>query len=172
MRSSRVFVTTGALALAAAISVVPTEVAGAAAPSTEVVVPTSGVTVSGPQVVLDATASAGVTQVQFELTRGSPSNSVIVTATPTLFGWLTYFNSITVPNGIYTLQSVATDSVGETVSSPSVSITVNNAPYASLVTRFVDLMMGYASYGALQKDLYIPSVSLYQGLPSNSCDHY
>ena len=172
MRSSRVFVIAGALALAAAISALPTEVASAAAPSTEVVVPSSGVTVSGPQVVLDATASSGVTQVQFELIRGSPSNSVIVTATPTLFGWLAYFNSTTVPNGTYTLQSVATDSVGETRSSPSVTITVNNAPSASLVTRFVDLLMGYGAYGALQKNLYIPGVSLYQGLPSNSCDLY
>ena len=105
MRSSRVFVITGALASAAAISVVPTEVAGAAAPSTEVVVPSSGVTVSGSQVVLDATASSGVTQVQFELVRGSPSNSVIVTATPTLFGWLAYFNSTTVPNGTYRFRA-------------------------------------------------------------------
>ena len=49
---------------------------------------------------------------------------------------------------------------------------MNNAPSASLVTRFVDLLMGYGAYGALQKNLYIPGVSLYQGLPSNSCDLY
>ena len=172
MRSSRMFVIAGALALAAAISVVPTEVVGAAAPSTDVLVPLTGVTVSGAQVVLDATASSGATQVQFELSRGSPSNTVIVTAGPTLFGWLAYFDSTTVPNGTYTLQSVATDSVGETGSSLSVSITVNNSPSASLVTKFVDLLMGFAAYGALQKNLYLPSVSLYQGLPSNSCGPY
>lgn len=172
MRSPRVLVITGALALVAAIIVVPTEVASAAIPSTDVVVPSSGVTVSGPQVVLDATASSGVTQVQFEVTKGNSNNSVIVTATPTLFGWLAYFNSTTVPNGTYTVQSVATDSGGETGSSPSVTITVNNPPSASLVTRFVDLLMGYAAYGALQTNLYIPSVSLYLGLPSNSCDPY
>ena len=171
MRPSRMLVITGALAFVAATIAVPTEVASAAAPNTDVVIPSNGVTVSGPQVVLDATASPGVTQVQFELTRGSPSNAVIVTATPTLFGWLAYFNSTTVPNGTYTLQSFATDSVG-TGSSPSITIMVNNPPSASLVTRFVDLLMGYAAYGALQKNLYIPSVSLYQGLPSNSCDPY
>ena len=172
MRSSRVFVIAGSLALTVAICVVPTEAVGAAAPSTDVLVPLTGVTVSGAQVALDGSASSGTTQVQFELSRGSPSNSVIVTATPTPFGWLAYFNSTTVPNGTYTLQSIATDSVGETGSSPSVSITVNNPPSASLVRRFVDLLMGYAAYSALQRNLYIPSVSLYQGLSSNSCDPY
>ena len=172
MRWWWVLVMTGALALAAAISAVPTEVASAAVPSTNVIIPSGGVSVSGPQVLLDATASSGVTEVQFELTRSGPSNAVIVTATPTLFGWLAFFNSTTVPNRTYTLQSVATDSVGDTASSPSISITVSNSPSASLVTRFGDLLMGYAEYGALQGSLYVPSVSLYQGLPSNSCDPY
>ena len=170
MRWWWVLVMTGALASAAAI--VPTEVAGAAVPSTNVIIPSSGVSVSGSQVLLDATASSGVTGVQFALSRSGPSNAVIVTATPTLFGWLATFNSTTVPNGTYSLQSLATDSAGDSASSPSISITVSNSPSASLVTRFGDLLMGYAEYGALQGNLYVPSVSLYQGLPSNSCDPY
>ena len=69
MRSSRVFVFTGVLAVAAAVSSVPVEIASAAPLSTTVVVPSNGATVSGTQVVLDAITSSGVTQVQFELTR-------------------------------------------------------------------------------------------------------
>jgi hypothetical protein len=172
VRSSRLFVVTGALAFAVAVVIVPAQVANAVPPSTAVVVPSSGATVSGSQVVLDATASSGVTGLQFELTEGSPGNAVIVTATPTLIGWVAYFDSTSVPNGTYTLESVATDSSGDSSASPAIAMTVNNPPSASLVTRFVDLLMGYAAYGALQRNLYVPGVSLYQGLPSNSCDPY
>ena len=70
MRSSRFLVLTVALILGAAMSTVPLEVAGAQAPSTAVLVPSNGATVSGTSVVLDAGASSGVTQVQFELTGG------------------------------------------------------------------------------------------------------
>ena len=57
--------------------------------------------------MLDAGASAGVTQVQYEVTGGTLNHSVIGTATPTYYGWLAKWNTTTVPNGIYTLQSVA-----------------------------------------------------------------
>lgn len=66
------------------------------APSAEVLVPSNNTTVSGTQVVLDASASAGVTQVQFELRGGSLSDSVIATATPTYYGWIALWNSTTV----------------------------------------------------------------------------
>ena len=49
---------------------------------------------------------------------------------------------------------------------------MNNSPWASLVTKNVDVLIGYAAYDALQKNLYLSNVSLYQGLPSNSCDPY
>jgi len=122
MRSSRVFVITSALAMAAAVSSVPVEIASAAPLSTTVVVPSNGATVSGTQVVLDAITSSGVTQVQFELTGGT--GSVVVTATPTFYGWLTEWDSSTVANGTYSLQSIATSSGGQTSTSPEISITV------------------------------------------------
>ena len=63
------FVIAAALTLGAALSALPVQMASAQSPSTEVVVPSSGATVAGTRVVLDATASSGVTKVQFELER-------------------------------------------------------------------------------------------------------
>ena len=133
MRSSRVFLVAAALALATAMSVLPTQVASAQPPSTAVVVPATGATVSSTQVVLDATASAGVTQVKFELTGGTLNDWVIATATPTIYGWAALWNSTTVVSGTYTLQSVAT-SEGSSTTSTGISITVENgAPTMSFV---------------------------------------
>lgn len=112
---------------------VPTQLVGAQSPSTAVLVPANGVTVSGTQIALDASASAGVTKVQFELTGGSLSDSVIATATPTGYGWFAEWNSTTVADGTYTLQSVATGH-GTSATSPGVSITLfNGVPSLSLV---------------------------------------
>jgi hypothetical protein len=126
MRSSRVFLVAAALALVTALSVLPTQVASAQPPSTQVVVPATGATyVSSTQVVLDATASAGVTQVKFELTGGTLNDWVIATATLTYYGWIALWNSINVVSGTYTLQSVAT-AEGSSATSPGISITLNN----------------------------------------------
>jgi hypothetical protein len=51
---------------------------------------------------------------------------VVGTATPTLYGYLLSLNTTTVPNGSYTLQSVATDSAGNAGYSPGVQITINS----------------------------------------------
>ena len=45
---------------------------------------------------------------QYELTGGTLSDQVIATSTKTMYGWIGAFNSTSVPNGTYTLQSVAT----------------------------------------------------------------
>ena len=96
------------------------------APTTSVVVPSNNATLSGSQ-YLDALASAGVTKVQYELTGGSLSHTVIATASPTIYGWLATWNTATVPNGTYTLQSVAS-SGGLTGTSTGITITVNTPP--------------------------------------------
>ena len=95
-------------------------------PTTKVLVPSGGSSVKGSQVILDASASSGVSQVQYELTGGSLTNSVVTTATPTYYGWLAQWNSTDVPDGTYTLQSVATYPGGVTGVSPGVAITVAN----------------------------------------------
>ena len=92
------------------------------APTTSVVLPSNNATSSGNQ-YLDAVASSGVTGVKYEVTGGSLSDSVIATATPTIYGWLASWNTTTVPNGTYTLQSLATSggSLAQAQASPSVS---------------------------------------------------
>ncbi len=125
MRFSRVLVVMAALCLASVLSALQTQVASAELPSTQVVVPSTGATVTSTQVVLDAAASAGVTRVQFELTGGTLNDWVIATATPTIYGWIALWNSTTVVSGTYTLQSVATAG-GSSATSTDISITVSN----------------------------------------------
>ena len=127
MRATRVLGVGAVLALVAAMSVLPVQVRER--PVTEHVGPNSLEQRHrvGRTVILDAGASAGVTDVQFELTGGSLSDSVIATAVPTYYGWIAEWNSTTVANGSYTLQSVATEG-GSKTTSPSISMTVNKPP--------------------------------------------
>ena len=124
---SKVAVVSGALLLAAAVTVLPVEVAGAQTPSTFVGIPSNNATVSGTSQILDAGASSGVTQVQYEISGGTLTDSVIATATPTIYGWLAKWNTTGVANGTYNLQSVATAN-GVSGTSASVTIMVNNPP--------------------------------------------
>ncbi len=97
-------------------------------PTTSVLIPSNDASVSGAQVTLDASASAnaGVTTVQFALTGGSLNDAVIATATPSYYGWVASWNSTTVPDGTYTLQSEASDGGGNQGVSPGISVTVAN----------------------------------------------
>ena len=64
---------------------------------------------------------------QFEVTGGSLSDHVVGTAGATIYGCGTRCgNTNTVPNGSYTLQSVATETGGTTATSPGITVTVNN----------------------------------------------
>ena len=94
-------------------------------PTTSILIPSSGATLTG-ATYLDA-AAANATSVEFRLFGGSYGYDapVICTATPTLYGWLCAWNSTTVPNGSYVLVSEAFNSAGNTFSS-GVSITVQN----------------------------------------------
>ena len=93
-----------------------------------VLVPSSGATLSGSAAVLDASASgtSDVTSVQFEVSGGSLSDKAVSPAAPTLYGWIGFWNTTTVPNGTYTLQSVATEVGGTTATSPGITVTVSN----------------------------------------------
>ncbi len=99
-------------------------------PATAVLVPSGGASVSGAAAVLDASASSavGLASVTFEVSGATISgDQVVASATSTLYGWVAQWNTTTVPNGTYNLQSVATDTVAESTSSGPVSITVDNA---------------------------------------------
>ena len=63
---------------------------------------------------------------QFVLTGGSYNKTVIGTATPTAYGYILSWNSKSVPDGTYTLQSLATDGAGNTTYSAGITIKVNN----------------------------------------------
>jgi uncharacterized protein len=113
---------------------VATATAAGPPPSTTVLVPSTGATESG-SFVLDASASspAGVATVTFEITGGALSDEVISTGTPTLYGWIGTWNTRSFPNGDYALQSVATGVNGGAMTSPAITVTVNNStPAATL----------------------------------------
>jgi large repetitive protein len=97
-------------------------------PTTAILIPSSGTGVSGISSLLDASASANVTYVIFELSGGTLSDQLIATATPTYYGWLAQWNTNSVPNGTYTLQSVASYSryFASSGTSAPVTITVAN----------------------------------------------
>jgi hypothetical protein len=77
-------------------------------PTTAVLIPSGGASVSGTSSLLDASASANVTYVAFELSGGTINGEqFIATATPTIYGWLAAWNTTSVPDGTYKVQSVA-----------------------------------------------------------------
>jgi Bacterial Ig domain len=133
MGMARITIVSAALSLTAAMSVLQVQVASAQPPTTTVLIPSNNATVSGTSQVLDAVASSGATQVQYEITGGTLTDSVIATGTATIYGWLAQWNTTSVANGSYTLQSVASYSGGSSVTSPSVTITVNNQPPTTTV---------------------------------------
>ena len=104
------------------------------APATAVVLPANDATISGTTQYFDASASSGVTNVTYELSGGPSdlSDVPVATATPTIYGWLATWDTTTVPNGVYTLQSVAS-AYGVSASSSPVTVTVNNPPPSTTV---------------------------------------
>ena len=133
MAISKVALAVSALTLAAAISLVPVRVASAQSLGTAVTIPTNVYTASGTSQLLDAAASPSASHVQYEITGGTLTDSVIATATPTYYGWLALWNTTTVANGTYALQSVASYSGGNSVTSAPVTIIVNNPPPSTVV---------------------------------------
>jgi hypothetical protein len=96
--------------------------------STQVLVPSNGASLKG-NAVLDASASGPgtVTGVKFVLSGGSLTQRVVVgRAVGTLYGWLMLWNTTTMANGTYNLQSVATETGGTTGTSPRITVKVSN----------------------------------------------
>jgi len=104
-------------------------------PTVSVLIPSGGASLSGSTALLDASASSavGIASVTYEVSGNGLTDQVIATGTPTIYGWLAQWNTTAVPNGTYSLASVATDTVAEATTSASVSVTVDNAPPTTAV---------------------------------------
>ena len=107
----------------------------APAPATAVTLPATGTAEHG-SVTLDASASSanGINKVQFEITGGTYNKFVIGTATASIYGWIYTWNSGSVPDGTYTVQSVATDTLGNTGTSAGITVVVDNTNPTTTVT--------------------------------------
>ena len=106
----------------------------APAPTTSVLLPSSGATVSG-DIFLNAVASSpvGIALVTFEVSGGSITDQVLSSAVSWRYGWLGAWDTTDVPNGTYTVQSVATDNLGQSTTSAPITVTVANQPLATAV---------------------------------------
>ncbi len=97
-------------------------------PTTSVALPSAGASLSGSQ-YLDALASDNLdslSKVEFVLTGQGLDKSVIAVAGASDIGWLTLWNTTTVPDGTYTLQSEAIDAAGNVGYSAGTTVTVTN----------------------------------------------
>jgi subtilase family serine protease len=115
-------------------------------PTTAVLVPSNGATLSG-STYLDASAS-NATSVEFLLFGGTYGYSapVVCTATATFYGWLCEWNTTTVPDGSYILVSEAFNTAGSTYSS-GVSMTVDNPlPATSVLIPQNDATLSASTY--------------------------
>jgi hypothetical protein len=96
-------------------------------PVTKVAAPSNGTVIKGFHIV-DATApfDFGVSKVEFRVTGGTLRNVVIGTGTLGKYGWAFLWNSTGVPNGTYTMRSVAYGASGERSTSPAITVKVAN----------------------------------------------
>lgn len=91
-------------------------------PTVSVSAPANGATVSGTvSVTANASDNVGVASVQFQLD-GANAGS-LDTASPYVFSW----NTTTSSNGSHTLWAIAKDAAGNSTTSASVTVTVNNS---------------------------------------------
>jgi len=99
---------------------------------TSMVLPANGTMVSG-VVPPDASATdhVRVTKVGFYLTGPSHKDTLIGFGNLSLVGWLTRWNSTKVPNGNYTLHSVAYDAAGRSSQSKRVAVRVSQTSCAA-----------------------------------------
>ena len=70
----------------------------------------------------------GIASVTYEVSGNGLTDKVIAHGTPTLYGWLASWNTTSVPNGTYDLQTVATDTVAETTPAPRSASRWTTAP--------------------------------------------
>jgi hypothetical protein len=98
-------------------------------PTVSLTAPANAATVSGNTTIsASATSTVGISSVQFQLD-GSALGTADTTS-PYQFAW----NTATISNGPHTLGAIATDSLGNSASAGTVSVTVNNPPVISNIS--------------------------------------
>jgi hypothetical protein len=99
------------------------------APTTKVLLPPSGTVITfGSWLDASAQSPVGIRSVNFIVSGGSVTNMVVSRpAVITPDGWIGGFDGDDLADGTYTLQSVATDKLGNTATSPGVTVTVDLA---------------------------------------------
>jgi hypothetical protein len=97
------------------------------AATSQLIGPATGAIVHG-RVLVDAAATDNVrvTKVEFVVTGGPLTNALVATATPTVYGWLGGWDTTTLHNGPYQLQSRAYDAAGNVSLSAPITVTVAN----------------------------------------------
>jgi hypothetical protein len=99
---------------------------------TQTLIPRTGATPKGSKIIVAWAVSSPrpVTGVQFVVTGGSLTDRVVGTAVRTPFGWTAIWDTTTIPNGVYTLQSVATEAGGATAMSRPIDMTTGRPEQA------------------------------------------
>jgi hypothetical protein len=99
----------------------------ASAPVVSIGTPLSGTTLSG-TVGLDArTIGPKVTAVDFLATGGTYHDTKIATGSLIAVGWVSVWQTSSVPNGTYEITSVGYNAAGQSSASSSVTVKVKNA---------------------------------------------
>ncbi len=97
------------------------------APHTELLTPANGASASGTLLITAAAAdNVNMTKVQVYVSEGSNQETFLSTATGTLQGFVTHWDTTTVPNGVYQLRSVVYDVKGKEARSKAVVVHIDN----------------------------------------------
>jgi hypothetical protein len=100
-------------------------------PGVFVLLPSNGATLSGRDAILGASADlarAHIRRMEFVLSGGPYSHRVVGSTQFSQGGAIGRWNTTTVPNGTYSLWCVATKAGGKTVTSPAITVKVDNRP--------------------------------------------
>src|SRR5690349_328171 len=99
-------------------------IADATPPTVSITSPAAGATLSGTASIITATASDNVAVASVQFKVDSANTGLPVTAAPYRYT----LNTTTLANGNHTLAAVASDTAGNSTTSASVTVTVNNGP--------------------------------------------
>ena len=109
------------MSLGLSVLVAPSLAAAAGTPTTSVIIPNNGATLTG-TTTLDAAASSNTDSVTFFLAGGVCGyGCAVANASPTQYGWLASWDTTGFSNGSYTLYAEASNSIGNGFSLVSAS---------------------------------------------------